>query len=78
MGSTNGQGWSDGLSKVHVPIGKVGSNRRLSMYELHCSAKACATSGKVRERYLPRELRTNCFGLGCSVVGMMGGRLRNQ
>ena len=63
---------------MHVPIGKGGSNCRLSMYELHCSAKACATSGKVRERYLPRELRTNCFGLGFSIVGMMGGRFRSQ
>ena len=72
-----------------VPIGKVGSkivrsaskflrSRSSITYFDHCSAKARATSGKVLLRYLPRELRTNCFGLECSFVGMMGGRFLSQ
>lgn len=44
------------------------------IYADHCFAMASATFGNVRERYLPRELRTNSFGVGCSIVGIIGGK----
>lgn len=44
----------------------------------HCLAIAPATWGNVRLRYFPRELRTNSFGEACSMVGIIGGRLRSQ
>lgn len=34
------------------------------IYSPHCSAKAFATWGKVRERYIPLDALTKHFGLG--------------
>lgn len=48
------------------------------MNDDHCWANASATWGNVRERYFPRELWTKDLGLGCSMVGMMGGRFFSQ
>lgn len=48
------------------------------MYDDHCRAMARANSGNVLERYLPRELRTNSFGLGYSTSATNGGRFLVQ